>query len=68
MMMLGKSRQVTCVVWGREWKVGKRGKGNIEVTEQDNEIFLVTIRTVNATLVNTQLQGVKVTETQSCLS
>lgn len=48
--------------------MGKRGKGTIEVTEQDNEIFLVTMRTVNAILVNTQLQGVKVTETQSCLS
>lgn len=67
-MMLGKSRQVTCILCGREWKIGKRGKGTIEVTEQDNEIFLVTMRTVNVTLVNTQLQGIKVTETQSCLN
>lgn len=67
-MMLGKSRQITRVVCGRELKIGKRGKSTIEVTEQDNEIFLVTMRTVGTTLVNTQLQGVKVTENQSCLS
>lgn len=67
-MMMGKSRKVTCDVCGREWQIGKRGKGTIEVTEQDNEIFLVTMGTVNTALVNTQLQGVKVTETSSYLS
>lgn len=67
-MMMGKSRKVTCDVCGRECQMGKRGKSTIEATEQDNRIFLVTMRTVNTALVNTQLQGVKVTETQSCLS